>query len=177
MKQKEIKQYEHSDKDRPNNPPVGLVSPNTDPDTGIKKSYHYDPHLDPQLQWAGKTEHSSFEVPTISLHVHERIDPKSIIESVKKEKDDHGQMSLFDEPKPLREAIDFYKHKDSWSNRMIAGDSLLVMNSKKRGWRARYKCSILIRLTASNTAVIFSPLFINVTSRMAKTKTSAPNRK
>ena len=129
MKQKEIKQYEHSDKDRPNNPPVGLVSPNTDPDTGIKKSYHYDPHLDPQLQWAGKTEHSSFEVPTISLHVHERIDPKSIIESVKKEKDDHGQMSLFDEPKPLREAIDFYKHKDSWSNRMIAGDSLLVMNS------------------------------------------------
>ncbi len=30
---------------------------------------------------------------------------------------------------PLREAIEFYKHKHNWSNRLIAGDSLLVMNS------------------------------------------------
>jgi hypothetical protein len=29
----------------------------------------------------------NFEVPTVSLHVHERIDPKTIIESVKKEVD------------------------------------------------------------------------------------------
>ncbi len=27
------------------------------------------------------------------------------------------------------EAIEFYKHKENWSNRLIAGDSLLVMNS------------------------------------------------
>jgi len=47
-----------------------------------RKTYAYDPHLDPQLQWAGKTEHTSFEVPTVSLHVHERIDPRSIIEAV-----------------------------------------------------------------------------------------------
>ena len=31
----------------------------------------------------------------VSLHVHERIDPKTIIESVKKEHDDGGQMSMF----------------------------------------------------------------------------------
>ena len=30
---------------------------------------------------------------------------------------------------PLRDAIDFYKHERDWSNRLIAGDSLLVMNS------------------------------------------------
>jgi adenine-specific DNA-methyltransferase len=30
---------------------------------------------------------------------------------------------------PLREAIEFYKHAHNWSNRFIAGDSLLVMNS------------------------------------------------
>jgi len=30
---------------------------------------------------------------------------------------------------PLREAVDFYKHERGWSNRLIAGDSLLVMNS------------------------------------------------
>lgn len=29
----------------------------------------------------------------------------------------------------LREAIQFYKHKQNWSNQLIAGDSLLVMNS------------------------------------------------
>ena len=126
---KQIEQYEHSKKKRANIPHVGLVTPDSDPDTGEKKTYEYDPHLDPQLQWAGKAEHTSFEVPTVSLHVHERIDPKTIIETVKKEHDDGGQMSLFSEKKPLREAIDFYKHKEGWTNRLIAGDSLLVMNS------------------------------------------------
>lgn len=127
---KQIEQYEHSDKERANNPHVGLVTPASDPDTGEKKTYQYDPHLDPQLQWAGKAEHTSFEVPTVSLHVHERIDPNSIIETVKKEHEGPKQMSLFEtSEKPLREAIDFYKHKENWSNRLIAGDSLLVMNS------------------------------------------------
>ena len=129
MAKKQIEQYEHSDKERANNPHVGLVTPASDPDTGEKKKYEYDPHLDPQLQWAGKAGHTSFEVPTVSLHVHERIDPNTIIETVKKEHDDGGQMSLFEEHKPLREAIDFYKHKEGWTNRLIAGDSLLVMNS------------------------------------------------
>ena len=129
ISKKQIEQYEHSDKERANNPHVGLVTPASDPDTGEKKKYEFDPHLDPQLQWAGKTEHTSFEVPNVSLHVHERIDPNTIIETVKKEHDDGGQMSLFNEKKPLREAIDFYKHKEGWTNRLIAGDSLLVMNS------------------------------------------------
>ena len=129
MAKKKIEQYEHSKEERANIPHVGLVTPTSDPETGEKKKYAYDPHLDPQLVWTGKAEHTSFEVPTVSLHVHERIDPKTIIESVKKDKDDGGQMSLFDEKKPLREAIDFYKHKEGWSNRLIAGDSLLVMNS------------------------------------------------
>lgn len=126
---KHIAQYEHLSDVRANIPHVGLVTPDSDPDTGDKKKYQYDPHLDPQLVWAGKGEHTSFEVPTVSLHVHERIDPKTIIETVKKESDNGGQMSLFSEKKPLREAIDFYKHKEGWANRLIAGDSLLVMNS------------------------------------------------
>ncbi len=129
LMKKQIEQYEHRKDERANIPHVGLVTPNSDPDTGEKKTYSYDPHLDPQLQWAGKAEHTSFEVPTVSLHVHERIDPKTIIETVKKDNDDGGQISLFSEKKPLREAIDFYKHKEGWTNRLIAGDSLLVMNS------------------------------------------------
>ena len=42
------------------------------------------------------------------------------------------QLGLFERPQlnpPLRDALDFYKHDQEWSNRLIAGDSLLVMNS------------------------------------------------
>jgi len=50
-----IETYEHKGKERLNNPPVGLVTPQTDTEAGDKrKAYAYDPHLDPQLQWAGK---------------------------------------------------------------------------------------------------------------------------
>lgn len=129
-----IERYEHRDKKRVNNPPVGLVTPQTDPPAATRKTYQYDPHLDPQLVWAGKKEHTSFEVPTVSLHVHDRIDPRTIIEAVRK-RNANGQPvqpSLFERPEeklPLRDAIDFYKHAHGWSNRLIAGDSLLVMNS------------------------------------------------
>jgi len=133
---KPIEQYEHQDKRRKNNPPAGLVTPETDRD-GEKKVYAYDPHLDPQLTWAGKQEHTSIEVPTVSLHVHERIDPHTIIEAVESR---NGavvmeQPALFETPEenpPLGQAIDFYQHEHSWSDRMIAGDSLLVMVSKRR---------------------------------------------
>jgi len=93
-KKRPIESYEHRDKERVNNPPVGLVTPETDPDVGKKKTYQYDPHLDPQLQWAGKTEHTAFEVPTVSLHVHERIAPRSIIEAVRKRNGGDGQEQL-----------------------------------------------------------------------------------
>jgi adenine-specific DNA-methyltransferase len=132
--QRRIESYEHQDKQRVNNPPVGLVTLETDPDLGAKRAYSYDPHLDPQLVWAGKAEHTSFQVPTVSLHVHERIDPRTIIEAVRKLPDPGVpvQRSIFqsrEENPPLRQAIEFYKHAHGWSNRLIAGDSLLVMNS------------------------------------------------
>ena len=129
---RKIEHYTHAGKNRANNPPVGLVTPETDRDAD-NKPYAYDPHIDPALQWAGKAERISFEIPTVSLHVHERIDPRSIIEAVRKKNgEDFVQGSLFsrlDENPPIREAIEFYKHKHNWSNRLIAGDSLLVMNS------------------------------------------------
>ncbi len=39
---KPIEQYDHKGKERVNNPPVGLVTPETDRESG-KKSYGYDP--------------------------------------------------------------------------------------------------------------------------------------
>ena len=95
----------------------------------------------PYLNWAGKAERTSFEIDTVSLHVHERVDPMSILAAVRKRMQDAKsgktksgavQPGLFDAPfenLPLRDAIDFYKHERGWANRLIAGDSLLVMNS------------------------------------------------
>lgn len=128
-----VDQYTHGNEKRSNNPPVGLVTPGTDPDQPSKK-YLYDPRLDPQLQWSGKQENSEFEVDTVSLHVHERIDPLTILEKAMKPKQSTQQtmFNYFETPEnnpPLRDAIDFYKHDQNWSNRLIAGDSLLVMNS------------------------------------------------
>ena len=45
---KPIDSYDHQGKKRANNPPVGLVTPETDPDAGRKKTYEFDPHLDPR---------------------------------------------------------------------------------------------------------------------------------
>ena len=93
----------------------------------------------PYLEWAGKAERTSFAVDTVSLHVHERIDPATILAAVQKKiKDSQGKASAAIQPDlfhapfenlPLRDAIDFYKHDRDWANRLIAGDSLLVMNS------------------------------------------------
>jgi len=94
----------------------------------------------PYLQWTGKGERTSFEIDTVSLYVHERIDALSILSAVSKRqtrKDDKAadgrlQAGLFEPPfetLPLRSAVDFYKHDRGWANRLVAGDSLLVMNS------------------------------------------------
>ena len=128
---KSIENYIHTDKVRTNNPPVGLVTLETDED-GSDTAYSFDVHVDPQLNWAGKTQLSGFDVPTVSLHVHERIDPRTIIESVRKPNCGPVQTSLFESPEenpPIRKAIEFYRHRHNWSNRLVAGDNLLVMNS------------------------------------------------
>jgi len=91
----------------------------------------------PYLTWTGKAERTSFEVDTVSLHVHERIDPMSILAAVRANLKEGKkvkiiQPGLFEAPfenLPLRDAIDFYQHDKGWSNRLVAGDSLLVMNS------------------------------------------------
>lgn len=156
-----IETYEHKDKHRVNNPPVGLVTPDTDPDAGAKKTYAYDPHLDPQLQWAGKAEHTSFEVPTVSLHVHERIDPRAIIDAVKRKNGSKPQMGLFDSEstEPLRHAVEFYQHQHGWSNRLIAGDSLLVMNSllQKEGMAGKMQMIYIDPPYGINYASNFQP--------------------
>lgn len=138
-KMRDIEAYTHDDKKRTNNPPVGMAQ--HDKAEEKVKTYQFDPHLDPTLQWAGKAEGMSFDVPTSSIHIHESIKPHSIIARVMKEYSDveagqvRGQMGLFEAETPAermrrrRESIEFYQHGVNWTNRMIAGDSLVIMNS------------------------------------------------
>ncbi len=126
-----VEAYSHADKKRKNNPPVGLVSSQTDKLNGITK-YAHDPHIDPYLSWAGKKEGNEVNVRNLSLHIHERIDPMRIVKSFLKEKELNQQATLFDafEKKlTIGKAFEFYHHIQDWTNRLIAGDSLLVMNS------------------------------------------------
>jgi adenine-specific DNA-methyltransferase len=85
----------------------------------------------PFLDWAGKAERLSFDVPTLPLFVHERLSTKAILETLKgHERDRQMEMQLFADPQlSLAQQLEAYEHKGGWVNRMILGDSLVVMNS------------------------------------------------
>lgn len=87
----------------------------------------------PFLNWAGKAERLSFDVPTLPLFVHERLSTKAILETLKGHKRDKqlDMLDLFGDPQhPIADQVlRAYEHRDKWVNRMILGDSLAVMNS------------------------------------------------
>ncbi len=87
----------------------------------------------PFLNWAGKAERLSFDVPTLPLFVHERLSTKAILETLKGNKRD-WQATMFDlfgdpELSIHDQVLRAYEHVGGWTNRMILGDSLVVMNS------------------------------------------------
>jgi len=129
--------------------------------------YPRDPSLDPQLVWQGKDEQdrAGLEAPVVPIYIQEKIHPEAIIEDFVRQAKKAGeqgsggagtlaeeqaayQLNLFadfngfDEDTPGKR-LDFYSHDDGsrphWSNRMILGDSLLVMNSlaEKEGLKGR----------------------------------------
>jgi len=69
-----VEAYRHETETRKNVVPAGLASYDTL--TPKLRKYEYDPHLHQQLVWTGKAENTSFEIPTVSLHIHERIAPE-----------------------------------------------------------------------------------------------------
>jgi adenine-specific DNA-methyltransferase len=108
----------------------------------VRKTYAYDPSLDPQLTWSGKQEAGAeFGVPTVPIYVQEHVAPEALIARLKTGASDDRQMLLFGETAEdqFQKAVEFYKHEDNWQNRMILGDSLLVMNSllEKEGMRGK----------------------------------------
>ena len=84
-------------------------------------------HHNPWLEWAGKQEAESFAVDPVALHIHERVSAKAIVKVAERE---NVQRELFADPQlEYLEAVQFYQHDVDWTNRLILGDSLTVMNS------------------------------------------------
>ncbi|NWJ49131.1 MAG: site-specific DNA-methyltransferase [Chloroflexi bacterium] len=108
--------------------------------------YPRDPSLDPQLVWKGKDEQdaAALEVPAVPIYIQEKIHPQAIIEDLRAEarKETPQQLSLFSDFNGIEnfeDLVDFYQHEQHWSNRMILGDSLLVMASlaEKEGLKGK----------------------------------------
>jgi adenine-specific DNA-methyltransferase len=109
--------------------------------------YPRDPSLDPQLVWKGKDEQDSRDlaVPSVPVYIQEHIKPQAIIENVRSNvtatPDSPQQPMLFADFNglPFEERVDFYHHDQHWTNRMILGDSLLVMTSlaEKEGLKGK----------------------------------------
>lgn len=87
----------------------------------------------PFLNWAGKAERLSFDVPTLPLFIHERLSTKAIIETLAGHKTDKQEdmFALFGDPQHsiTDQVLKSYEYQDDWTNRMVLGDSLVVMNS------------------------------------------------
>jgi adenine-specific DNA-methyltransferase len=84
----------------------------------------------PFLNWTGKAERQQVTVPTLPLFVHERHSTQAILETLKSHKALGTNLDLFgDTGLDVADKLDAYEHKGPWTNRLILGDSLQVMNS------------------------------------------------
>jgi adenine-specific DNA-methyltransferase len=116
--------------------------------------YPRDPSLDPQLVWKGKDEQdqSALEVPVVPIYIQEKVHPQALVENLRRSaasgfsrtKDEPEPLTLFSDFNGMEDAgfdkkVDFYHHDQHWSNRMILGDSLLVMTSlaEKEGLKGK----------------------------------------
>ncbi|QOZ36994.1 site-specific DNA-methyltransferase [Bradyrhizobium sp. CCBAU 53421] len=84
----------------------------------------------PFLNWTGKAERQQVTVPTLPLFVHERHSTQAILDTLKSHKALGTNLDLFgDTNLDIADKLDAYQHKGPWTNRLILGDSLQVMNS------------------------------------------------
>jgi len=108
--------------------------------------YPRDPSLDPQLVWKGKDQQDreDLAVPVVPIYIQEKIQPQALINALPRiEHTGDIQHNLFADfnggPTDFAQKIDFYHHEQNWANRLILGDSLLVMTSlaEKEGLKGK----------------------------------------
>ena len=83
-------------------------------------------------------------MPTVPIYIQEKVLPEALIRDLQRQSRNGTppQADLFggfDRIADPEAKLEFYAHAENWSNRMILGDSLLVMNSlaEKEGLRGR----------------------------------------
>ena len=147
---KQVESIRHKDK-RANIPTEELRDFVADEELAPKTIlYPRDPSLDPQLVWKGKDEQDreDLAVPVVPVYIQEKIHPQAIIDALPRTEQPAGdQTSLFADFNGLEDdfekKVDFYSQRDDrqkpWSNRLILGDSLLVMTSlaEKEGLKGK----------------------------------------
>lgn len=107
-----------------------------------------DRSLDPQLVWKGKDEQDAkpMTVPAVPIHVQEKVHPQAVVEAVRAwAKQGRPVADLFADFNGLDDfskRLEFYQHDQYWTNRLILGDSLLVMASlaEKERLRGQVQC-------------------------------------
>jgi adenine-specific DNA-methyltransferase len=111
-----------------------------------KALYPRDASLDPQLVWRGKDQLDAEDlaVPVVPIYIQEKISPQALVEDLMaKTAASSGEATLFDDfnggPSDFESKIEFYQHEQNWTNRLVLGDSLLIMNSliEKEGMRGK----------------------------------------
>jgi len=132
-----VRQTTHPGDTRPNIPTAELESfarPEEKRPAIVR--YPRDPTLDPQLVWKGKDQQDArdLEVPAVPIYIQETIDPLALVEELRAESEGRQteqQLGFFAPYTDLsfQEKVEFYRHPGKWANRMILGDSLLVMTS------------------------------------------------
>ena len=94
----------------------------------------------PELFWLEKYGHDdqekNLEIDICSLYRHEQISPSVLIDKFYHvKKTESPQLSIDDlfgnalDRDKLEKCSEYYQHQDNWVNRLIQGDSLLVMTS------------------------------------------------
>ncbi|MDQ3727985.1 MAG: site-specific DNA-methyltransferase, partial [Actinomycetota bacterium] len=118
-----VEDYRHERARRLNNPTAALAR--EDVASVPERRYDYDPRFPPELWWAGKDQDAEFEVEAPSIHIHEMLSAEAIVASARREE---PQLEMFGDPRLERaKAVEFYEHETDWKNRLILGDSLVVM--------------------------------------------------
>ena len=110
---------------------------------------------DPELYWVDKyknddeeTQAQYLKTDVKSLYVHEDVSPEYLISQLYEMKKEAApqQLDLFATPENVDDLMErvatYYQHNDDWQNRLILGDSLMVMNSllNRESMKGKVQC-------------------------------------
>ncbi len=76
----EVDDFRHEEATRKNNPPAGLA-PTYEVHERKTTQYQYDPHLDPQLVWAGKEEYMPSDIILFSILTDPKVSAQYVASS------------------------------------------------------------------------------------------------